>query len=102
MADSDDTKYYPTQFQIDTDVFGFQISESVKEHNYHKNQVYETKEDIMKKSSLESSKVMKFLSCLGIVWSMNGLKSNCIIAKSGSGNNMIWEKAEYWVFDKQH
>ena len=65
MADSDDTKYYPTQFQID--VFGFQISESAEEHNYHKNQVYETKEDIMKKSSLESSKVMKFLSCLGIV-----------------------------------
>ena len=65
MADSDDTKYYPTQFQIDTDVFGFRISESVEEHNYHKNQVYETKEDIMKKSSLESSKVMKFFICLG-------------------------------------
>ena len=96
MADSDDTKYYPTQFQID--VFGFQISESAEEHNYHKNQVYETKEDIMKKSSL---KVMKFLSCLGIVWSMNGLKSNRIIAKSGSGNNMIWAKAEY-IFNKQH
>ena len=94
MADSDDTKYYPTQFQIDTDVFGFQISESVEEHNYHKNQVYETKEDIMKKSSVESSKVLKFLSCLGIVWSMNGLKSNRIIVKSGSGDNTIWAKAK--------
>ena len=76
MVDIDDSKYYPTQFIIDTDVFGFQISESVEEHNYHKNQ-----QDIMKKSSVESSKVMKFLSCLGIVWNMNGLKSNCIIAK---------------------
>ena len=28
----------------------------MEEHNYHKNQVYETKEDIMKKSSVESSK----------------------------------------------
>ena len=93
MADSDDT-YYPTQFQID----GFQLFTS--EHNYQKIKVYETKEDIMKKSSLESSKVMKFLSCLGIVWSMNGLKSNRIIAKSGSGNNMIWEKAEY-IFNEQ-
>ena len=92
MADSDD-RYYQTQFQIDSDLF-------TSEHNYHKNQVYETKEDIMKKSSLESSKVMKFLSCLGIVWSMNGLKSNRIIAKSGSGNNMIWEKAEY-IFNEQ-
>ena len=94
MVDSDDSKYYPTQFQKITDVFGFRISESVGEHNYHKNQVYETKEDIMKKSSLESSKAMKFLSCLCIVWSMNGLKSNRIIAKSGSGNNIIWAKAE--------
>ena len=77
-----------------TDVFGFQTSESVEEHNYHKNQVYETKEDIMKKSSVESSKVLKFLSCLGIVWSMNGLKSNRIIVKSGSGDNTIWAKAK--------
>ena len=90
MADSDD-RYYQTQFQIDSDLF-------TSEHNYHK--IKETKEDIMKKSSLESSKVMKFLSCLGIVWSMNGLKSNRIIAKSGSGNNMIWEKAEY-IFNEQ-
>ena len=93
MADSDD-RYYPTQFQIGSD--GYFTSE----HNYQKIKVYETKEDIMKKSSLESSKVMKFLSCLGIVWSMNGLKSNRIIAKSGSGNNMIWEKAEY-IFNEQ-
>ena len=57
MADSDD-RYYPTQFQIDSDLF-------TSEHNYHK--IKETKEDIMKKSSLESSKVMKFLSCLGII-----------------------------------
>ena len=49
MADSDD-RYYPTQFQIGSD--GYFTSE----HNYHKNQVYETKEDIMKKSSVESSK----------------------------------------------
>ena len=60
MADSDD-RYYQTQFQIDSD--GFDLFTS--EHNYHK--IKETKEDIMKKSSLESSKVMKFLSCLGIV-----------------------------------
>ena len=89
MVDSDDSKYYPTQFQIGSDGFEF-----TSEHNYHKIEVYETKEDIMKKSSLESSKVMKFLSCLGIVWSMNGLKSNRILVKSGSGNNMIWAKAK--------
>ena len=66
MVDSDDSKYYPTQFLINTDVFGFQIFESLEEHNYQKNQVDETKEDdIMKKSSLESSKVMKFFICLG-------------------------------------
>ena len=66
MDDSDDSKYYPTQFLINTDVFGFQIFESLGEHNYHKNQGGETKEDIMTKSSLESSKVMKFL----IVWAI--------------------------------
>ena len=60
MVDSDDSKYYPTQFQIGSELF-------TSEHNYHKIEVYETKEDIMKKSSLESSKVMKFLSCLGIL-----------------------------------
>ena len=67
MVDGDDSKYYPTQFQIGSDGFEF-----TSEHNYHK--IEETKEDIMKKSSLDSSKVMKFLCCLGILWSMNGLK----------------------------
>jgi hypothetical protein len=60
MVDSDDSKYYPTQFQIGSDGFEF-----TSEHNYHK--IEETKEDIMKKSSLDSSKVMKFLCCLGIL-----------------------------------
>ena len=56
MGDSsDDTKYYPTQFLVNTDTFGFLISESSEEHNYHK-----TKEGIMKKLISESSKTMDF------------------------------------------
>ena len=55
MVDSDDTKYYPTQFLVNTDSFGFPISESGEEHNYHK-----TKEGIMNELISESSKAIDF------------------------------------------
>ena len=55
MVDSDDTKYYPTQFLVNTDSFGFLISESKEEHNYHK-----TKEGIMNRLISESSKAIDF------------------------------------------
>ena len=55
MVDNDDTKYYPTQFLVNTDSFGFLISESGEEHNYHK-----TKEGIMHKLISEPSKTIDF------------------------------------------
>ena len=55
MVDSNDTKYYPTQFLFNTDSFGFLISESGEEHNYQK-----AKEGSMNKLISEPSKNIDF------------------------------------------